>query len=56
MRWIEVKGVKALSGSVNVPGSKNSCLALLAAACLADEPIILENVPDIADVEVIRNI
>jgi UDP-N-acetylglucosamine 1-carboxyvinyltransferase len=56
MRWIEVKGSGPLKGSINVPGSKNSSLALLAACCLSEEPVVLKNIPDISDVQVIRSI
>lgn len=56
MRWIEVKGNIPLNGSINVPGSKNSALALLVACCLAEEQVTIENVPDISDIEVIKNI
>lgn len=45
-----------LHGSVKIPGSKNSSLALLAAACLADEPVTLLGIPNIADVRVIYDI
>ncbi len=43
MRWIEVKGKAKLKGTLGVPGSKNSSLGLLAAACLGEEKIILRN-------------
>ncbi len=45
-----------MHGSVKIPGSKNSSLALLAAACLADEPVTLLGIPNIADVRVIYDI
>ncbi|MEI7026514.1 UDP-N-acetylglucosamine 1-carboxyvinyltransferase [Paenibacillus sp. y28] len=45
-----------LTGSVLVPGSKNSSLALLAAACLADTPVTLQGIPDIYDVKIISGI
>jgi UDP-N-acetylglucosamine 1-carboxyvinyltransferase len=56
MRWIEVRGDCTLKGSVSVPGSKNSTIALLTACCLASEPVTLKNIPDISDVEVILSI
>lgn len=56
MRWIEVKKSKPLNGSITVPGSKNSSLALLAACCLANQIITLQNVPDISDVRLIYEI
>lgn len=51
MRYIEVKHSAALTGKIKVPGSKNSSLALLPACCLADEPIVLKNIPDILDIK-----
>lgn len=51
MRYLEVKHSAPLSGTVRVPGSKNSSLALIPACCLADEPIILKNVPYILDIK-----
>lgn len=51
MRYLEVKYSPPLNGTVRIPGSKNSSLALLPACCLADEPIILKNVPYILDIK-----
>ncbi|WP_274362828.1 UDP-N-acetylglucosamine 1-carboxyvinyltransferase [Paenibacillus thermotolerans] len=56
MKAIQVKRSTPLHGSVKIPGSKNSSLALLAAACLADEPVTLLGIPNIADVRVIYDI
>lgn len=56
MRWLEVNCSKPLNGSIKVPGSKNSSLALLAACCLADEPIYLSNIPEISDIKVVFQI
>jgi len=56
MRAIKVERSGPLSGSVQIPGSKNSSLALLAAACLADGPVTLLGIPDIADIRIIRDI
>lgn len=53
MRYVEVKNSPRLKGSIKIPGSKNSSLALLAACCLGDEPVILENIPNIRDIKII---
>lgn len=45
-----------LSGTVAIPGSKNSSLSLLAAACLAEEPVTLKGVPQLGDYRVIEEI
>ena len=56
-RWERYEVQKSiLNGEIGVPGAKNSSLSLLAAACMAGEEVILENVPDILDVEVIKDI
>jgi UDP-N-acetylglucosamine 1-carboxyvinyltransferase len=52
MKWLEVRRSSPLKGSISVPGSKNSSLALLAAGCMADAPVILENIPHISDIDV----
>ncbi|GLI09091.1 UDP-N-acetylglucosamine 1-carboxyvinyltransferase 2 [Paenibacillus tyrfis] len=56
MRWIEVESAGPLNGSVHIPGSKNSSLALLAAASLADGLVTLEGIPNIDDVKLIAQI
>ncbi len=56
MRYIQVEPAGPLQGSVQIPGSKNSSLALLAAACLADDVVTLEGIPLIDDVKVIAQI
>jgi UDP-N-acetylglucosamine 1-carboxyvinyltransferase len=56
MKWIEVQQSGPLFGSVRIPGSKNSSLALLAAACLSDEPLTLKGIPNILDFRVITEI
>lgn len=45
-----IQGNKPLTGEVTVSGAKNSVVALIPAAILADSPVILEGVPDIKDV------
>jgi UDP-N-acetylglucosamine 1-carboxyvinyltransferase len=47
---------KEVSGTISVPGSKNSALALVAAACMADEPVTLLGMPNISDLRVISEI
>lgn len=56
MRWIEVQKSGPLQGSVQIPGSKNSSLALLAAACMAEEEVRLKGIPNILDFRVIEEI
>ncbi len=46
-----IEGGHALSGSVQAAGNKNAALPILAATLLASEPVELENVPRIRDVD-----
>ena len=45
-----IQGNKPLTGEVTISGAKNSVVALIPAAILADSPVTLEGVPDIQDV------
>ncbi|MCQ2417178.1 MAG: UDP-N-acetylglucosamine 1-carboxyvinyltransferase [Oscillospiraceae bacterium] len=47
-----IKGGRTLRGEVEISGAKNAVVAILPAALLADEPCLIENVPDISDVEI----
>ena len=47
-----ITGGKKLSGEVKISGAKNATLGILAAAIMTDDDIILENVPDVWDVNV----
>jgi UDP-N-acetylglucosamine 1-carboxyvinyltransferase len=51
-RVYRVHGGPPLRGTVNIPGAKNAALPLLAATLLTEDTCILENVPDIADIDV----
>ncbi|MFD1953028.1 UDP-N-acetylglucosamine 1-carboxyvinyltransferase [Paenibacillus thailandensis] len=56
MKIIQAEYSGPLNGKVHIPGSKNSSLALLAAACLADDIVTLEGIPRIDDVRIIAGI
>ena len=43
-------------GTVRVSGAKNAALPAMAAALLTNEPVILENVPDVRDIETTRKL
>jgi UDP-N-acetylglucosamine 1-carboxyvinyltransferase len=51
MDRIVVQGGARLSGEVEASGSKNACLALLAASILSDGPTVIGNVPNLRDVD-----
>lgn len=51
-----IRGGNPLLGTVRVSGAKNAALPAMAAAILTDEPVILENVPDVRDIQTERNL
>ncbi len=44
-----INGNNPLRGSVDISGAKNAAVAIVVGTIMADEPCILENVPDISD-------
>ena len=56
MDIFRISGGNPLHGKVKVSGSKNSALPLFAASLLTDEDTILENVPDLSDVNFMAEI
>ncbi|HXD45311.1 MAG TPA: UDP-N-acetylglucosamine 1-carboxyvinyltransferase [Pseudolabrys sp.] len=50
MDRIRIVGGQRLNGSIPISGAKNATLPLMIASLLTDEPLILENVPRLADV------
>jgi UDP-N-acetylglucosamine 1-carboxyvinyltransferase len=50
MDRLHIRGQRPLYGEIPISGAKNAALPLMAAALLADSPLILENVPDLADI------
>lgn len=51
MEKFRVHGPFTLSGSVDISGAKNAALPILFASILAEEPVVLTNVPKLKDVE-----
>jgi UDP-N-acetylglucosamine 1-carboxyvinyltransferase len=47
---LEITGGERLSGEIRISGAKNATLPILAAALLAEGPVLLENVPHLNDV------
>jgi len=56
MQKLIIKGNKKLSGSINISGSKNAALPILAATILNDKAITLKNVPLVQDVYTMINL
>ena len=48
----EIEGGTPLRGDIDISGSKNAALGIIAASVMVDGPCTLENVPDISDVRV----
>ncbi|MDP1662889.1 MAG: UDP-N-acetylglucosamine 1-carboxyvinyltransferase [Phycisphaerales bacterium] len=51
MDRFDIRGGTRLAGRMTVHGSKNAALPLLAAALLTDEPVVLRDIPDLADIK-----
>lgn len=52
MEQYVIKGGNALKGEVNIAGAKNAALGILAAAIMTDEVVVVENLPDVSDINV----
>ena len=48
-----IKGGNPLVGEVEIGGAKNAALAILAAAIMTDETVLIDNLPDVNDVNVL---
>ena len=51
-----IRGGNPLLGTIRVSGAKNAALPAMAAALLTDETVILENIPDVRDIETTRKL
>src|ERR1035438_2238725 len=51
-----IRGGEPLLGTVHISGAKNAALPCMAAALLTDQPVILENVPQVRDIQTTRNL
>ena len=47
-----IKGGNPLVGEVDIGGAKNAALAILAAAIMTDETVLIDNLPDVNDINV----
>ncbi len=48
-----IRGGNTLSGEVTIGGAKNAALGIIVAAIMANEPVTIENIPDVDDVRVL---
>ncbi len=51
MQRLEIKGGRKISGIINISGSKNATLPILASTILTDKKVVIKNVPIVRDVE-----
>jgi UDP-N-acetylglucosamine 1-carboxyvinyltransferase len=56
MDKLVIRGGNPLLGTVRISGAKNAALPCMAAALLTDEPVILENIPQVRDIETTRKL
>jgi UDP-N-acetylglucosamine 1-carboxyvinyltransferase len=56
MDKIRIRGGKPLNGTIRIGGAKNAALPLMAACLLSDEPLVLSNVPHLADITTMANL
>ncbi len=53
MEQYVIKGGIPLVGEVEIGGAKNAALAIIAAAIMTDETVIIDNLPDVRDINVL---
>lgn len=56
MQQLEIIGGNKLTGNVRISGAKNSAVALIPAAILANESVTIHNVPNISDIDSLSEI
>ena len=52
MKQYIIKGGKPLQGEVTIGGAKNSALGIITAAIMANEPVTIDNLPEVGDINV----
>src|SRR5262249_31717660 len=56
MDKLVIRGGNPLLGTIRVSGAKNAALPAMAAALLTDQPVILETIPQVRDMETTRKL
>ena len=51
-----IKGPCKIKGQVSISGSKNAALPILASTLLFDKPVIIENLPQVRDIDTMLNL
>ena len=52
MEQYVIKGGIPLKGTIDISGAKNAALPIIASSILTDETVVLENLPDVSDINV----
>src|SRR5258706_6684113 len=56
MDKLVIRGGEPLLGTIRISGAKNAALPAMAAALLTEEPVVLENIPHVRDIETTRKL
>ena len=56
MDQIRIQGGVPLNGTIEISGAKNAALPLMAACLLTEEPVVLGNVPELADITTLAHL
>ena len=56
MQKLEIFGPNKLKGKIDISGSKNASLPILAATLLSNRKIYLKNLPKVKDIETMINL
>ena len=56
MKRIKIEGNRLLEGTIKISGAKNAAVALVPASLLCDEPVEIDNIPDISDIDDLEEI
>ena len=56
MQRLEIIGGRKISGTIEISGSKNATLPILASTILTDKKVVITNVPLVRDIETMVNL
>jgi UDP-N-acetylglucosamine 1-carboxyvinyltransferase len=56
MKKIIIEGNHELKGTIKISGAKNSAVALVPASLLSDDVVTIDNIPDISDIDALKEI
>ena len=51
-----ISGPSKLRGNIEISGSKNSALPILASTLLFDKPVMIKNIPNVKDIDTMLNL